>query len=72
MCSLLLKDLSYNFYFVEVLPYMGMTGLLVAILVMRPGSFIYTLVPPFLQMFRIKFGFDWPSGSREEDVLILW
>ena len=23
---------------------------------------------PFLQMLRMKFGFDWPSGFREEDV----
>ena len=23
---------------------------------------------PFLRMFHIKFGFEWPSGFREEDV----
>ena len=23
---------------------------------------------PFLKMFNIKFGFDWPNGFREEDV----
>ena len=22
--------------------------------------------------FHINFGFDWPSGFREEDLLILW
>ena len=26
----------------------------------------------FLRMFHKKFGFDWPSGFREEDVSILW
>ena len=41
------------------LPYIGM----VAILVMLPGLFIYTLVT-----LHIKFGFDWPSGFRGEDV----
>ena len=29
--------------------------------------YIYT-ISPFLQMIRLKFGFDWPSGFREEDV----
>ena len=41
------------------LPYMGM----VAILVMWPELFIYTLVNP-----SHKIGFDWPSGFRGEDV----
>ena len=27
---------------------------------------------PFLTVFHIKFGFDWPSGFRVEDVSILW
>ena len=27
---------------------------------------------PFLLMLHIKFGFDWPSGFRGEDVWILW
>ena len=26
----------------------------------------------FLKMLHKKFGFDWPSGFREEDVSILW
>ena len=26
----------------------------------------------FLRMLLIKFGFDWPSGFREEDVGTLW
>ena len=26
----------------------------------------------FLRMLQKKFGFDWPSGFREEDVSILW
>ena len=26
----------------------------------------------FLRMLHKKFGFDWPSGFREEDVSILW
>ena len=29
---------------------------------------IYTnFCSPFLRMFNMKFGFDWPSGFREED-----
>ena len=27
---------------------------------------------PFLTILRIKFGFDWPSGFRADDVCILW
>ena len=27
---------------------------------------------PFLQMLHIKFGFDWPSYSKEQDGWILW
>ena len=47
------------------LPYMGMA----AILIMLPGLFINTLVPPsHRMMLPIKFGFDWPSGFREEDL----
>ena len=26
----------------------------------------------FLRMLHIKFGFDWPSGFRDEDVRIFW
>ena len=26
----------------------------------------------FLRMLHMKFGFDWPSGFRGEDVSILW
>ena len=26
----------------------------------------------FLSMLRIKFGFDWPIGFREDDVRIFW
>ena len=39
------------------LPYIGIA----AILVMWPGLFINKLVPP-----SIKFGFDCPSGFRED------
>ena len=27
--------------------------------------------PPFLRMFQMKFGFDWPSGFREEVFMII-
>ena len=27
---------------------------------------------PVLRMLHMKFGFDWPSGFREEDLRILW
>ena len=27
---------------------------------------------PFLLMLHKKFGFDWPSGFRGDDVCILW
>ena len=47
------------------LPYKGM----VAILVMCPGLLRNKLVPPsYRLMLHIKFGFDWPSGFREEDL----
>ena len=46
------------------LPYMGMA----AILVMLPGFFYIHVCYPFLLMLHIKFGFDWPSGFRGEDV----
>ena len=26
---------------------------------------------PFLRMLHMKFGFDWPSGFKEEDICIL-
>ena len=26
----------------------------------------------FLRMLHIRFGFDWPSGFREEDASLLW
>ena len=29
---------------------------------------LYTHCSPCLQMLHIKFGFDWPSGFREEDL----
>ena len=35
---------------------------------LRPRLFIYTLIPPILQMLHIKFGFDWSSCLRGEDV----
>ena len=49
--------------FLRFLPYMGV----VAILVTRPGPFIYTLFP-LPRRFHIKFVFDWQSGSREKDL----
>ena len=48
--------------FLRFLPYMGMT----AILVMRPGPFIQTFVPPS------QGGFNWPSGFRGEEVRKWW
>ena len=51
--------------FLMFLPYMGMA----AILVMWPGLFEYTFVPPS-QRSPYKFDFDWPSGFRGEDVAI--
>ena len=45
------------------LPYMGMA----AILVMCWISYIH-IGSPFLLMLHIKFGFDWPSGFRGEDL----
>ena len=27
---------------------------------------------PFPRMLHMKFGFDWPSGFRGEDVILLW
>ena len=38
-----------------------------AILVMCPWLFINTLVPLSVDA-SYKFGFDWPSGFREEDL----
>ena len=54
--------------FLRFLPYMGMT----AILVMRPGPFIQTFVPIFPRRLHIKFGFDWPSAFRGEEVRKWW
>ena len=55
--------------FVGFLPYMGTfgghLGHAIGIIYINIGS-------DFLQMFHIKFGFDWPSGSRGEDVWLLW
>ena len=49
--------------FLRFLPYMGMA----AILVMTRT--IYTNFGfPFPRRLHIKFGFDWPSGFRVEDV----
>ena len=39
------------------LPYMGIAAIL-----------IIHIDYPFLLMFHIKFGFDWPSGFRGDDV----
>ena len=34
---------------------------------------IYTnFLSPFPRMLHMKFGFDWPSGFRGEDVSLLW
>ena len=34
---------------------------------------IYTNIHcPVLMILHIKFGFDWPSGFRADDVCILW
>ena len=34
---------------------------------------IYTNIrPPFLRMLHMKFGFDWQSGLREEDLGKVW
>ena len=52
--------------FEGILPYMVMA----AIVVIWPGLFIYTLVAPSYRR-HIKFGFDWPSGFRGEDIWIL-
>ena len=46
------------------LPYMGVA----AILVIWPRCREQTFVPPTQAGLHIKFGFDWPSGFREEDV----
>ena len=43
---------------------------MVAILVMR--LFMQTFHSLFPRMLHIKFGFDWPSHFREEDVRIFW
>ena len=40
------------------LPFMGMAPIL----------FMWPIGSPFLQMLQIKFGFDWPSGFREENL----
>ena len=45
------------------LPYIGMAG----ILFMTWISYIH-IGSPFLLMLHIKYGFDWPSGFREEDL----
>ena len=38
-----------------------------AILVMWPGPFEPTLVPPILRSLHMKFEFNWPRGYRGED-----
>ena len=50
---------TYFHYFVIISPWK------------RAGPFIWTnLNPPFPRMFCAKFGWNWPSGSGEEDFLI--
>ena len=44
------------------LPYMGMAVILVMWIIYLHICY------PFLLMLHIKFGFDWPSGFRGEDV----
>ena len=46
------------------LPYMGVAS----ILVMWPRCPRTNFCSPFPMRLHIKFGFDWPSGFREEDV----
>ena len=43
------------------LPYMGMAAILTLIIYIHIGY-------PFLLMLHIKFGFNWPSGFRGDDV----
>ena len=46
------------------LPYMGIAAILVNV-----TWIIYIHINyPFLLMLHIKFGFDWPSGFRGDDV----
>ena len=46
------------------LPYMGMAAILVNVTLI-----IYIHIGyPFLLMLHIKFGFNWPSGFRGDDV----
>ena len=47
------------------LPYMGMAAIHLGHVTWI--SYIY-IGSPFLLMLHIKFGFDWPSGFREEDL----
>ena len=50
-------------YFLRLLPYMGMADI-------RLGhvTIYINFRPPFPRRLNIKFGFDWPSGFRGEDV----
>ena len=49
--------------FLSFLPYMGMAAILVSDL-----DHLYKLSFPFPRRLHIRFGFDWPSAFRGEDV----
>ena len=49
--------------FLRFLPYMGMAAILVL-----TWTIYINFRSPFPRRLHIKFGFDWPSGFRGEDV----